>query len=75
MYISGIKKSVFPNAICYFIFRNFYFPSRSNANLLTVFSDRIARVLTSFGATQKVVFDISKTGILVFFTNLSYVAL
>ena len=49
--------------------------SRSTADLLTVVSDRIARVFNRSGATRAVALDISKVltefGMLVFFTNLS----
>ena len=53
--------------------------SRSTADLLTIASDRIARVLNRSGATQAVALDISKTfegsGMLVFFTNKNLIEL
>ena len=66
----ALKNSVFPNAIPYFIFRNFCFNSRSTVNLSTVIADRIARVLKTAGATQAVVLDISKAFYRVWHTGL-----
>ena len=51
----ALENSVIQNAICYFIFRNFFSFSRSTTNHLTVITDRIARVLKTFGATRAVV--------------------
>ena len=51
---------------------------RSTDERLTVTSDRINKVLKTCGATQIVVLEKSKvfteSGILVFFTNLGYIA-
>ena len=52
----------------------------STANLLIVIADRISRMLKTFGAAQFVVLDIyqrhfTESGILVFFSNLYYMAL
>ena len=59
------------------IFSDFYYgfgSSRSTANLLTVVSDRIARNVSSSGATRAVALEIrllTEFDMLVFFTNLS----
>ena len=42
------------------MFRNFYFTSRSTANLVTVIANRIARVLNASGAIHAVVLDVSQ---------------
>ena len=52
----------------------------STANLLIVIADRISRVLKTFGAAETVAIDIyqrhfTESGILVFFSNLYYMAL
>ena len=50
-------------------------PVPLSPNLLTIIANRITKVLKTFGATQAVVFDISKTtGTLVFFVNIGYIA-
>lgn len=41
------------------MFRNFYFTSRSTANLVTVIANRIARVPKTSGATQIAVLNLS----------------
>ena len=46
----ALEDSVFQNAISCFIFKKFYFTSRSTANLLTVIGYSIARVLKTSGA-------------------------
>ena len=48
----------------------FSFTSHFTANLLTVIADRIARLLTTSGATQAVALDISNT----FYIVLGYLA-
>ena len=53
-FLGCLENSVFRNAICYFIFRNFCFTSHSTANLLTVTVDRIATVFKTSGATQAI---------------------
>ena len=62
-----------------FYFQYGFRSSRSTADLLTIASDRIARVLNRSGATQAVALDISKTfegsGMLVFFTNKNLIEL
>ena len=55
-----LENSRSQNAIHYFIFKKDCFTSRVTATLLTVIADKIARVLTTSGASQAVVLDIFK---------------
>ena len=74
------KNLVFQYAICYFISGNVCFTSRPTFNYLIVIADMIARVLKNSGVAQAVILDIPKIkkntrfDILIFFTNLGYMA-
>ena len=56
-----IRKFSFSKCYSLLHFQKFPFTSRSTDNVLTVFADRIARVLKTFGTSQAAVFNISKT--------------
>ena len=67
-----LENSMFQNLIHYFIFRKVCFSSHPTTTLLTVIADRIARILTTSGATQAAVFDKSKAFYRIFYTGLLY---